>query len=1161
MGKALKIAAVVVGVAAVVVTGGAALGLTAFTGGLSASTAALAGTALPGASLFGVSASSMLLGASVLSTVGSVLQKANRPISGAESGVNPIDFKADTNAGIPYVIGRSATGGTLFIRNTGGVKEQIMFPEGFGYKNPVQEKNKNLVNGVILSGAGPIEGIEQFWADDIHITFTGDISVSGVDKLGQPNDRFKNLMWQRWFKGDTPAVSLGPPNILPGEFPEWTENHKLNGLAGAWWTLGGDQKAYPSGTPKPLWVLKGPKVYDPRRDSTFPGGSGSQRVGDRSTWEFSENPYIHALTWLIGQTQNGKRVLGIGAPLEGIDFAAFVEGANVADSNGWKIGGTVYSTDNKWAVFEAMLKVGSGRPMRLGSKISCLVDCPRVSLKSITGADIVGPVNISAVQPRRARINRIIPRYRSEQHSWEVVAASPVEVATYVTEDGGTRSREVEYTLCQDKNQVAQLAAYDIVNAREFGPITAPLKAQYLGYRPGDCLTINEPELGLNNQKVIVLGRTIDTSGSVILRFRSETEAKHDFALGRTGVAPPTPGLTNPNPGEVAPPNDLRWKIVAGEMTVEGQGTFPAIVIEGSVENGTITGVIIEYRPLTPGNTLPWALEEYAASVTRIEIRGVLPVTTYEVRVRYRNGLGAEDPLQSRHLGTVLTGVLIAGNTFFIDDRPAVELVAELEAAVEAAQAAHAQGQVLLDELNARVSEINLNAQANMQNSIARHDAEEVEKARLYLGSVPKGTWLSQVAETTEEGATLLNLLGAKNELGTAFVLDTSKVQLGDELLATRLTTLATEIDDTVAFVESELTALSGPGGSIATAIQTLQTQMGIDIQASATTTTNAAVTREQAIASELHLLGAKNANGSAFIIDESKVLSSVTGETYANKFSGLTTTVGSHTSSIASLSSTTSSQASQISTLQSTVGSHNSQITNLQTTTANQASTISSVASTAGSAFSSAQFAMSAINGNEAYATLSAFANGMVTGMRINGVSRTFGIVASNFFIVNDQNTPIVDFQVIGGVVRARNLEVNKLTANTIVTEHLIGGAITTVYSEANGLGYSTGGTPTIHAFNYNSTGGAHIIQGVLEVAAVGNLGVGVVVHLYRDGFEIGHGSAVVAANSTAMIPYMVRDNPGAGGHNMTVTAQTLSGSGAGTFVYASIINTELKK
>lgn len=80
---------------------------------------------------------------------------------------------------------------------------------------------------------------------------------------------------------------------LTAYFPQWTENHRQRGCAHAA-IIGGpvDQdkfsEVYNSQVPQYTQVRKAARVYDPRKDSTA-GGSGSHRLNDPSTWEWSDN--------------------------------------------------------------------------------------------------------------------------------------------------------------------------------------------------------------------------------------------------------------------------------------------------------------------------------------------------------------------------------------------------------------------------------------------------------------------------------------------------------------------------------------------------------------------------------------------------------------------------------------------------------------------------------------------------------------------------------------------------------------------------------------------------------------------------------------------------------------------------------------------------------
>jgi hypothetical protein len=625
MSKALKIAAVVVGVVAITVaTAGigtapalSAASTTLAIGGTAFTTAGFA-VAATGASLFGIAAGTLLAVSSALSLAsGLTAKKPSVAATGAQT-----QFKADPNAGIPCVLGRTGEGGFIVFRSNA---------DGWSDKTP-----NDLDDFVIVHSIGPIQGYEGFKADQVAVSFDGSGNGSGG---------FSGFMWQKSQLGATPEASaLAVAAGVSARPSGWGTDAKLSGLAASQWRLRFDAKGghYQGGTPKPQWVLLGVKVYDPRLDSTYPGGSGACRAADETTWVYSENPYLHALTWLIGRRQNGQRVMGVGMPVNGILTAHYVEGANIADANGWKVGGVVYSTDNKWEVLKAILQAGGGEPLRLGAQVGCLVNTPRVSLATITIDDLAqGEVSVTATQRQRDRINGVIPRYRSEDHEWEIVPGAPVRVASHVTEDGDQRTREIEYALVQVAAgetvvQPAQLARYDIENAREFGPISVPLKLRWMGYRPGDCVTANLPESGLNSQPILILNRALEPGTCVVtLTARSETPAKHPFALGQTTEAPSTPSVSGPP--LVPTPDFADWSIT-GTSISSGGVTVPALVIAGGAPT-SIGSVIFEYRVYTGAGMDPdagWiaAGVDIPATTSKI-VASVKSGETYQVSVSY----------------------------------------------------------------------------------------------------------------------------------------------------------------------------------------------------------------------------------------------------------------------------------------------------------------------------------------------------------------------------------------------------------------------------------------------------------------------------------------------------------------------------------------------
>lgn len=522
MSRFLQTAAMIVGGVALIATGvGAAASIGAF-GALatqSAATVSFISTAATVAKVAGFAA------AALMATSALTAPKAS-------GGGSPDQWKAEPNAGIDIVFGDAYNGG------------HIVYRQAYGSTN----KYQSIVTQWSL---GPVQSLDTLYIDQIARGVVGQI-------VDVPNRGFVLEARQLGQCPEPAALSLA------GSSPYgWTGAHRLSGKAATMMRFEYDTKGKNTQTSMPTcgWRGKGVLCYDPRKDSTYPGGDGPQRVADQSTWAWSDNPYVVALTWCLGWRQNGKLAAGVGLPISGIIVDNFVEGANVAQINGWRVGGVKSTLDDKWDVLTDILQAGAGEPLRLGAMLGCIVSTPRVSLATIDRDALAqGEISIVAMQARRDRINALVPRYWSEQIStdpqsgvttttWAEVPAEPIIVAEHVAADGRQVRKEASFPLVQcfageEPKQVATLARYAIENAREFGPINLPLKIRWIGYKPGDVVTIDYPEGGLIDQDVMLLTRALDAgSGIVTVTARSETAAKHAYALAQTAVPPVSPGL------------------------------------------------------------------------------------------------------------------------------------------------------------------------------------------------------------------------------------------------------------------------------------------------------------------------------------------------------------------------------------------------------------------------------------------------------------------------------------------------------------------------------------------------------------------------------------------------------------------------------------------
>jgi hypothetical protein len=655
MAKALRTAAFVVGAVALVATGvGAVVGATA---------AAAAGSAgIGGLSIAGI-ASAAQAGAAALSIAASVAQPKG------SLGGNPTEFTIDKESGIPYAIGRTYSAG------------KVVHRQYYGSKN-------SLESWVAVHSLGPIKSLGPFQVEKKTVTFAG----------GAAQGTYAGFMWLDQQLGACPEgrALQGPQGLFPG----WTAASKLSGLAADLWTLKFDSKGkkYPNGVPERGRILEGVFVYDARLDSTYPGGSGPCRLGQEATYVYSECPACHALTWAYGRVQNGTLIAGGGMKVVGLDIAPFVEWANVCDANNWKVGGVVYtSADNGWDILKMICQAGGGEPMPVGGQLSVTFNAPRVSIGRITSADIIADVDVPGTASRRARRNTVISKVRLESHGWQVVPLNAIAIPDYVAVDGGSRPREIEFPLVQQVDQGAQLGLYEILNGRELDGILLPCKATMIGYRPGDCLTVDISEAALFEREVVLRMREIDM-GTVGVTFtcRSETASKHSFALGRGGTAPPTPDLSVPEV-DLSAPDVADWTANGTVLSANGVAV-PAVIVTGSTDVRPMAGVLFEYRPYVAGadpeaNWSGGGLD--GPAITRKEITSVTSGTRYEVAVRYMVAGTYSDRLV---LGPVTAGVFSATRAARLIVRQSVAYPIDSTAdtfTIEAFTAAIDDGQVL----------------------------------------------------------------------------------------------------------------------------------------------------------------------------------------------------------------------------------------------------------------------------------------------------------------------------------------------------------------------------------------------------------------------------------------------------------------------------------
>lgn len=458
--------------------------------------------------------------ASVVSVAASVGAQITAPKPVARG--SPANVVIDVEPPRPYIVGEVMTGGVLRYDNAYGATLNRV-------PNPFRWQVR------VLSGVGPVHDIQGHYFDFAAVSsfYTG--FFSPVQQLGARPE----------------SGALTPPY---GAAPAWGSSSKLSGCAavGLNFKFDRDGERFAAGLPIYTALVQGELVYDPRQDSTYPGGSGACRLGNEATYVYSRSPALHAGTYAFGRYQDGKRLFGLGLSADAIDWPAVVDWANDCDANSWTANLILYEggiganlREQRVRNLDDLCAAGGGRWFQAGAQLSFDWHRPRVSLATLTDEDILeAGGGTDAVQTVRDRMNGVRPQYVSPGHNWQQITGAEIVGSTYRTEDGGRALTQV-YPLngVTNAGQAGQLAAYAMADSRELGPMDLQATAPWRFYRPGDCITIDSSLMAYQGLAVINQ-RSLDAETlAVSLSLKSETAGKHDFALGKTATPPPTPTL------------------------------------------------------------------------------------------------------------------------------------------------------------------------------------------------------------------------------------------------------------------------------------------------------------------------------------------------------------------------------------------------------------------------------------------------------------------------------------------------------------------------------------------------------------------------------------------------------------------------------------------
>jgi hypothetical protein len=602
MGKVVKIAGIVAAVALAIPSGGTSL----LAAGLGVSSLA---------------ASGIVLGLNVLSYA--LAKKPKVPDSQRERLFATID----PGAARKIVLGRTA------------MATDIRYEEWSG-------ANQEYLDRIVAVASHKVEAITAIWIED-KLAWTVD---------GGPQGEYAGYLTvnirHEGHAGNTIAINGGA---------KWGASRRLTGCAYVhlrFKTTGNSKKQespFASSIPQRLTIVgAGAPMYDPRRDSTVPGGLGSHRADDQSTWEWvsddvGNNTALQILWYLLGWRIEGKLAVGRGIPPARIDMASFIAAANLCDEavalaaggseKRYRSAGVVSEADAATAVLEALAAACAGSVRDAGGRLSLSVlhNDLAAPVADFTDDDIIDDFDWQATAD--IAFNEVRGRYTdpSDNSLYQMVDYPAQRIAS---PDAIERPHPFDLAFVQSPGQAQRLAKQELQRARYPGVFRADFKNTAWRCQVGDVVRLTFSPVAFANKLFRVAEQVIRMDGTCGMVLIEENAAIYAW------TAEDSPAVQAAAPTVYNPLNAPLIQAISGhDLTIEAT----TVVADAAAAQADATADLVDLALYPDGTLRPDTVGQDAI------LPGAINLATFETQGG-TIAMGANDLFGSFFLAVDCTG-------------------------------------------------------------------------------------------------------------------------------------------------------------------------------------------------------------------------------------------------------------------------------------------------------------------------------------------------------------------------------------------------------------------------------------------------------------------------------------------------------------------------
>jgi hypothetical protein len=511
------------------------------------------------------------------------------------------------------------------------------------------------------------EALVGFYVNDAFVPFAGDGMVAG----------YNNQLQVYWRPG-TEQQSV--PAILTTYGPGWTASDNGAGVCHVTVAYKADEPeaknpVWTAGRPRFAWLLRGAKCYDPRKDGTVPGGSGSHRLDDPSTWQWTDNPIVCRYKFVRGfyacdrlsdpaQLLIGRGLSAIEAPPENLFAPANVCDELVDGERRYRAAGIVQAAAPYIETEELFAAACAGIIIQPEGSVEIEPGQAKAPVAYITDADLLvgSKVDFSAFLSRAHEewVNTVIPRYVEPTQRYADHAAPVRRDHADVLADRGPREGTLSLPFVKWAKQAGRIGEIARRLGRLWKRARITLGPRFCELEEGDWIVWTSQRL-LKGASITfrVESYSLDEKWHNELQLREIGPSVYsEGAFYASTASNAQQGLPPP----IGAPGAAAWALTPRQLASPTGGSVPVLAISGAVDDAYAQAVRFEYwrsDGAAPSASTPWIdAGSFGPGTKGREIGTVAPDAVYYAAVSY---LVKSIPGERRVLGPVTTGKPIAG--------------------------------------------------------------------------------------------------------------------------------------------------------------------------------------------------------------------------------------------------------------------------------------------------------------------------------------------------------------------------------------------------------------------------------------------------------------------------------------------------------------------